>query len=148
MREFVFSSEQAVKKQDGDDELFEFTIAGQEFHARQPEPGEINVLFASRGAGDNTRAVWNFLYRVLDGENPERTDYYRLRKLVEDGIMPPALLFGGDELNDEGIVDAIVREFAGRPPKSSSDSSASPSDDGPRSTGRVRGKGSVSSTSR
>lgn len=145
MREFQIASEQAIDDLEDREtlELFEFKIGTQTFQARRPKPGETNVLFASRGAGESTSAVWRFLRHVLQGDG-----FYRLRDLVESGVIPPDLLFGGDELNQEGgIVDSIVKEFSGRPTGSSGDSRTSPPPDGQRSTGRARGKGSISSPS-
>lgn len=142
MFEFKVATEQAVKAQDGEEELFEFTIGGTEFAARRPTPGETNVLFASRGAGEGTTAIWNFLRRVLQDNG-----WLKLRKLVEDGVVPPSLLFGGDDLNDGGIVDTIVEKFAGRPTQPQSDSAELPSSGGRRSTGRAPGRGSTYSSS-
>jgi hypothetical protein len=146
MFEFQVATEQAVKESENDgevvEELFEFTIGKQTFAARRPTPGETNILFSSRGDVEGTVATWRFLRSVLKG-----TGFRRMQALVEDGTVPPSLLFGGDDLNESGIVDTIVREFAGRPPGSSGDSSESPPPAGQRSTGRAPGRGSTSSSS-
>lgn len=148
MREFLVASEQAVEKEEtGDDTVveFSFTIDGKRevFQATRPSPGLVNVLFAARGGGEGTRTSWRFLRKVLVGDG-----YARLVDLVADGKIPTALLFGGDELNDAGIIDYIVTEFAAaRPTESSSDSSPSPNSAGQRSPGRSRGKGSIGEAS-
>jgi hypothetical protein len=146
MMEFQIASEQAVKDEeqpDGELEVFEFSLGKHKFAARRPTPGEINVLFSTRGDVEGTVGTWRFLRKVLQG-----TGYRRLVSLVESGAVPVPLLFGGDELNPGGgIVDTIIAEFAGRPPGSSGDSSESPKDAGPRSTGRAPGRGSTSSDS-
>jgi hypothetical protein len=116
----------------------EFDILGQHFAADKPTPGRINVLFSARGGVEGTREVWNFLRDVLWDDG-----YDRLRALVANGEFPPMLLFGGDELNDEGVVDHIISATAGRPTQPSNDSSPSPKSTGSRSTGRSR---SVTST--
>lgn len=145
MMEFQIASEQAVKKEQDAAELevLEFKLGPHSFKARRPTPGETNVLFASRGDIEGTVASWGFLRAVLQG-----TGYKRLVRLVETGVVPVPLLFGGDELNPGGgIIDGIISEFAGRPPGSSDDSSESQSPTGPRSTGRAPGRGSTSSDS-
>lgn len=143
MREFQIASEQAVKDEDDELELFEFKLGKSKFEARRPTPGEINILFSTQGEVEGTVGAWRFLRRVLQGAG-----YRRLQLMVEQGMVPPELLFGGDELNPEGgIIDTIIAEFAGRPPGSSGDSSTSPEPAGPRSTGRARGRGSISSSS-
>lgn len=147
MKEFATASEEAVAEEEGEPEYveFSFNIDGTKhtFQASRPSPGLINVLFSTRGSGEGTRYVWRFLRKVLVGDG-----YARMTELVAEDKIKPGLLFGGDELNDSGIVDYIVTEFAGRPTRSSLDSSPSPNSAGVRSTGRSPGKGStVSATS-
>lgn len=119
----------------------EFEILGQTFQADKPTPGRINVLFSARGGVEGTREVWNFLRDVLWGDG-----YARMRELVASGQFPPQLLFGGDELNEEGVVDHIISATAGRPTQPSSDSSRQQSSGGKRSTGRSRSTVSTPST--
>ena len=144
--EFKVAAENQVQAEETEGEeplVVEFKILDQEFVADVPSPGRINVLFGARGGVEGTRAVWDFLRAVLHGDG-----FQRLQKLVADGKFPPQLLFGGDELNEEGVVDHIISARAGLPTQPSSDSSPSPTSDGKRSTGRVRGPGSISSPSR
>jgi hypothetical protein len=119
----------------------EFDILGQTFKADKPTPGRVNVLFSARGGVEGTREVWNFLRDVLWDDG-----YQRLRDLVANGEFPPQLLFGGDELNEEGVVDHIISATAGRPTQPSNGSSPSPSSTGVRSTGRSRSATSTPSS--
>ena len=144
--EFKVAAEQQVQEEELEEgeepkPAVEFDILGQHFQADKPTPGRINVLFSARGGVEGTRAVWDFLRDVLWGDG-----YDRLRNLVASGEFPPQLLFGGDELNEEGVVDHIISATAGRPTQPSSDSSPSPSTTGKRSTGRSPGKGSTRSS--
>lgn len=146
----VFEFKVAAQEQVDEEELeegeeppgVEFWILEQRFVADFPSPGRINVLFAAKGGGEGTRAVWDFLRHVLRDDG-----FARLRELVASGQFPPQLLFGGDELNEEGVVDHIISAVAGRPTQPSSDSSSTPSAGGKRSTGRSPGKGSTLSGS-
>lgn len=141
MREFIIASERAVEDEaeEGTEELFEFTIGKDKFAARRPSPGQTNVLFSSNNSAESTRLTWAFLRAVLVGDG-----FGRLRQLVASNVIPPSLLFGGDDLNESGIVESIIGGFSGRPTQSSDDSSPSQNSAGPRSTGRVKSTRSVS----
>ena len=143
--EFQVAAQQQVEEEELEEGQeppgIEFTILGQDFVADYPTPGRINVLFGARGGVEGTRAVWDFLRDVLRGNG-----FRRLQDLVASGQFPPQLLFGGDELNEEGVVDHIISATAGRPTQPSSDFSSSPTPAGARSTGRSRGPGSIPSS--
>ena len=142
--EFKVAAEQQVAEEqepaEGEERkpAVEFDILGQTFKADKPTPGRINVLFSARGGVEGTREVWAFLQEVLWDDG-----YQRLRNLVATGQFPPLLLFGGDELNEEGVVDHIISATAGRPTQPSNGSSPSQSTTGSRSTGRSRGVAST-----
>lgn len=147
MFEFNVASESAIAEQKiKDEEPISFGILGQTFQARRPLPGEINVLFATQGGGEGTRAIWRFLRNVLlpSDRAQGRSGWLELRDMVEEGKFPPDLLFGGDEDNEQGVVDHIVSVWAGRPTPSSSDSSTSLEATGSISTARAPGEGSIS----
>lgn len=159
MLEFATAAQAAVHEEtaQGEEQLLEFTVAGEKFAARRPTPGQVNILFSAR-AGESTRILWDIFRQILvdvpeiDEEGNELPlrgpdSYERLRKLVWEGKITPALLFGGDELNSRGILDGIIAEFAGRPTESSTGSAASPRSTGRKSTGRSPGKGSTLSAS-
>lgn len=152
MLEFDVASQAQVDEEGGEEKLVEFSVAGLKFWAKRPTPGQTNILLSSRRR-DATGVIWRIFENILVANEPETPieqrhgEYDDLRQLVFDGAVPVALLFGGDELNGRGILDSIIREFAGYPTQPSEDSSPSPSSGGKKSTGRSPGKGSTASTS-
>lgn len=152
MLEFEVAAEAQLTEEAGEEKLVEFTLGGKVFYSRRPTPGQTNVLFSSR-RGDGTKIVWQIFDKILVRNDPETPfeqrhgEYEDLRQMVFDGVFEPALLFGGDELNGRGILDSIIREFAGYPTQPSEDSSPSPSPTGRKSTGRSPGRGSTVSPS-
>jgi hypothetical protein len=143
MKEFATAARLAAQDENGEPaEVIEFSIAGQEFRALPPSPGRISLLLSARGGAQTTRESWDFLRRQLLDDG-----YDRLRKLVADDIVPLDLLFLGDDLNDEGIIDFIIGADAGRPTQPSSGSSDTPSDTGSKSTGRTPARVSTRSDS-
>lgn len=141
MYEFVTAAEQDVQEAQGEEKIFEFSIAGQTFRSKSPTPGQINILFGAR-RNEGTQIVWRIFASILEDDG-----YQRLRDLVFENKVSPSLLFGGDELNSGGILDTIISEFAGRPTVESTTSSPSPPSAGSKSTGRSPGKGSTGSSS-
>lgn len=129
-----------------DDEILQFSIAGQKFETRLPSLTQIVLLSTGTDSG-SVRGVLSasmeFLEGILLGDG-----YKRIKKLVANGTISYNLLIGGDEDNDHGIIDWIVEQVSdGRPPKRSTASSPSAKPGGPRSTGRAPGKGSILSAS-
>jgi len=146
MKEFHVAAQAAVDDDAGEEKVLEFSVAGQDFVASIPTTGQIALVAGSAVEGelDVIGAVFAFLKAVLHDDG-----YRRLRQLVQDGVLPLELVFGGDEENPMGIVDWIVQAGLGdeRPTQRSTDSSSSPRSGGPRSTGRSSGRGSIRSVS-
>jgi hypothetical protein len=143
--EFKTAVEKADAEAKGEaPEPFEFTLAGQEFVAALPSATQLSMLAIA--IGDGGKAALETALNVFDGLL-EGNGGARLRKLIANGTVKPSLLFWGDELNDQGIIGALVAQVTGRPTTPSSDSSATPKTSGRRSTGRAPGKGSTRSTS-
>jgi len=137
--------EQEDSEEEGaEPEVFEFSLAGQEFVANIPTNTQIVLLSATLSGGrqsDVLTGSLEFLEGTLQGNG-----YRRLRKLVAQGVVSTDLLIGGDENNDKGIVDSIVAMVSdGIPPTRSTGSSGSPKQGGKKSTGRAPGKGSIPS---
>lgn len=109
-----------------------------------PTTGQISLVAASMDAGgvEMLGAVYNFLRGLMTTE-----DYRRFRGLVADGTIPFELVIGGDELNEDGIIDWIIENSTDRPTKAPTDFLPSQKTGGQRSTGRSPGRGSTRSTS-
>ncbi|HEX5018625.1 MAG TPA: hypothetical protein VFX15_13695 [Actinomycetes bacterium] len=143
MKEFaVAAARTEAEGENADEPVGEFTLAGQEFRAYLPSTGQISVLIASQGLGQNLRDIHNLLRKLMLDDG-----YSRLVGLLNDNVIGIGMLYGGDELNDTGILDYLIELRSGRPTTSSNGSSPSPASGGKRSTGRVRGATSVPSTS-
>lgn len=143
MKEFAVAAARAKDEEDdAEDFIAEFSLAGQEFKAHVPSTGQISVLIAGEGLGQNLRDIHALLRELLLDDG-----YARLVKLLNKNVISIGMLYGGDELNDTGILDYLIELRSGRPTTSSSDSSESQSSVGQRSTGRVRGAGSIPSSS-
>ena len=145
MKEFAVAAArtQAAEDEESPDlEVVEFDIAGEKFEAILPTMGQVSVLIASEGFGQNLRAIHQLLAKLLRGDG-----YRRLVRLLNDNVIGVGMLYGGDELNDTGILDYLIELGAGRPTTSSVDSSPSPNGGGRRSTGRAPGAGSIPSDS-
>lgn len=144
MQEFIAAARKAAEDQD----WVEFSIAGQEFKASVPTTGQTALIMAALGnaeigASERMAEIMAFLDSVLQDDGMKR-----LRKLMRDGVVPLDMIFGGNEDNDRGIVEFIVSHASDeRPTQPSSSSSSSPESTGRRSTGRVRGEGSIPSDS-
>jgi len=134
--------EDAEENEGAEPEVFEFSIAGQDFVADMPTNTQIVLLSATLSGGrtsDVLTGSLEFLEGTLRGNG-----YKRIRRLVAQGIVSTDLLIGGDENNDKGIVDSIVAMVSdGRPPTRSTGSSGSQKPGGKKSTGRAPGKGSI-----
>jgi hypothetical protein len=145
MKEFQVAAQEAVDDTP-EEQILEFSVAGQDFVASLPTTGQIALVVASAGRteAEQLGAVFGFLRGVLQGDG-----YRRLSDLLEAGVLPFEVIFGGDDANPDGIVEWIVQAAAGteRPTKRSSGSSSSQRAGGPRSTGRSPGKGSIRSNS-
>lgn len=141
MKEFMVASKAT---EEGEKEILEFSIGEDEFQAKVPSTARIAMFIAAMvdedsGTGSSTAAVFAFLRDVLleDG-------YRRLRKLITDDVIGMTFITGGDDLNEDGLVDWIISQAADRPTQPPIDSSPSPAAGGKRSTGRVRGTASTS----
>jgi len=139
----------AAVRQDEEDgeveaEVLEFTLADEEFVADKATTSQVALIAAATEDGGVAMiaAVMRFLEGVLQDDG-----FSRLRKLVAQGRVPLELLIGGDEENEQGIVDWIVDKSSDRPTKPPTDYLPSRKTGGQRSTGRVPGKGSVRSAS-
>lgn len=136
----------AEQGEEVEEKILEFELAGQDFRLKVPTSTQIVLLATSSDTGTMRGmigATMDFLEGVMLDDG-----YRRLRKLMAQGVVSHELLLGGDEDNEQGIIDWIIEQVSeGTPPERSSGSSASPKAGGPKSTGRARGKGSIPSTS-
>lgn len=136
------SFEAAVEQELSDDDVLEFSVGGQTFRAMRPNPGQSTLVLASFNMGPQ-RAI-TAIYRFLEGILLD-DGYDRITEMIGDGTITFDLLFGGDDKNDQGIIEWIIEEVGARPTQPLSGSSASSNSSGKRSTGRSPGKGSTRS---
>lgn len=118
-----------------------FSLLDQEFViSERPTPSQNIVVIAAlaNGGAEPLRAIFAYLDNVLDGDGGRR-----IKRMVERKQISFDLLYGGDELNEEGIVDRIMALASANPTDAPTDSSNSSSGTGKRSTGRSPGKGST-----
>jgi hypothetical protein len=146
MKEFVAAARSAVEDEEyegKEPKPLEFGLAGQDFRAKVPTTGQVALVAGSFGGRNSemVSAIFEFLQGVLLDDG-----YRRLRALVADGTVPFEVIFGGDDNNEQGIVEWISSKAAGRPTKQPTDFSKSQKSGGQRSTGRSPGKGSIPST--
>lgn len=140
----------AARQSSGGEEILQFEIPVSEdgdleaFTVRLPSTGQISLVVASMDEGgvEMLASVYNFMRGLM-----EEDDYKRFRRLVADGTVSLELLVGGDELNEQGIIEWIIEQTASRPTKAPSDYLPSQKTGGQRSTGRSPGKGSTRSPS-
>lgn len=169
MQEFRFAAKKATRPKDL--ELLDVPFGERILYVKRPTPGQIAMWTSHARRTSIFIASMDLLEKIIvtdmktinealkgatdDDGNPRPqatkesigTILY-LEELLDDGIIDADLIFGGDgEENKQGLLDAILAEWAGRPTEPSGDSSTSPNGSGPRSTGRVRGKGSISGDS-
>lgn len=147
MKDFTVASKAAVAKDSGEEEeerVLEFSVGGQEFVSNPVTPGQIGLIVSSDGTSESLKTLWQIFKVSLHGDG-----YARLRRLVVEDVVSTALLFGGDDDNEAGILDWLVQESVNdvRPTMPSTDSSQSRTTGGRRSTGRAPGKGSTLSIS-
>lgn len=162
MREFVVAAKRAEEK---DVELLDIPFGEKTLYVKRPTSGQTS-MFAVNGVERGTLiAAMRLLQTILvtdakviaealqieekDLDPKTIGDIYYLRWLIEEDIISSGTIFGGDDNNPKGLIEAIVEEWAGRPTQPSDDSSESPAPTGQRSTGRSRSKrATTSSTSR
>lgn len=143
MKQFTAAAEAAAAR--GDTPVLEFSLAGQEFVASKAELGQMALVVAAMDEGGSpmVSAVFRFLRGILQGDG-----YARLRELVASGVVSFDLLVGGDDDNEDGIVDWLIEQSSDeRPTKLPTDYLPSQGNGGQRSTGRSRGPGSTASAS-
>lgn len=145
MKAFEMAVRQRAEEEESEEtppaeELIEFTIGEHEFTARRPTEGQVLVFVATGGLGgtQSLTAAFRFLRGVLDNGS-----YALLLSLVESGEIDSGLLIGGDDVNEEGIVEKLIEQASARPTGARSDSSSSSKTGGKKSTGRSPGKGST-----
>jgi hypothetical protein len=127
-------------------EILEFELAGQDFRLNKPTSTQIVLLSTSSDTG-TMRGMIGASMDFLEGLMLD-DGYRRFRKLMTQGIISHDLLIGGDDTNEQGVIDWIVAQVTdARPTGSPDDSSPSPKSTGQRSTGRAPGKGSIRSAS-
>jgi len=141
MKEFMVAAKAA---ETSEEEILEFAIAGEEFRAKLPSTARIALFIASMSGDDGedgnlVGAIFALLRDVLLDDG-----YKRLRKLINDDVVSMQIITGGDDLNEDGLVDWIIAQSTARPTESPASSSRSQPTTGPRSTGRSRGAGSTS----
>jgi len=144
MKEFAAAATAEVEGEEA--QVLEFALAGQEFVANKASVGQMALVVAAMDESEGVQAVgavFRFLRGVLQGDG-----YQRLRELVAKGVVSFDLLAGGDDDNEEGIVDWIIeKSSADRPTKRPTDYLPSQASGGQKSTGRSRGQGSIPSSS-
>lgn len=141
---------QAAAKRDGDQEWLEPIKIRmpdgevEEFPIRSATTGQISLVASALDTGgvEMVGSAYTFLRALM-----EPADYRRLRQLVADGVVSFELLIGGDDLNEEGIIDGIIEDSTRRPTKAPTDYLPSQKPGGQRSTGRSPGRGSTRSAS-
>lgn len=143
MYEFQTAAEAAAPELTDSEETFDFTLANQEFRAKYPDVGQLSVLIAAKTTAGRMIAVHRLLGILLLDDG-----YDRINELLTNGQITFGTLFGGDELNERGILDTMIQVAIGRPTQPSSDSGQSQRSAGRKSTGRSPGKGSTHSNSR
>jgi hypothetical protein len=120
--------------------ILQFGLAGMEFTASKATTSQMALVVAAMddGGAPAVAAVFRFLRGILHDDG-----YQRLRDLVAAGVVSFDLLIGGDEDNEDGIVDWLIEKSADeRPTKRPTDYLPSQASGGQRSTGRSPGKGS------
>lgn len=141
-KEFVTAAKNADAEDKGEaPEPFEFGLAGQDFKTQKmPTSAQLSLLSIGLNQGDKEaiETALDIFDGILEGNGGRR-----LRRLLARGVVTPGLLFFGDELNEEGIIAALMEHLTGRPTTPSSASSESPKSAGRRSTGRAPAKKST-----
>ena len=125
--------------------VLKFGLADQKFVADKASTGQMALVAAAMDEGGTQMvgAVFRFLRGILHDDG-----YTRLRDLIARGVVSFDLLVGGDDDNEDGIVDWIIEKSSDdRPTKRPTDYLPSQGNGGQRSTGRSPGKGSKRSAS-
>lgn len=141
MKEFMV----AAKAAEGvEEEILEFSIGEEEFRCKIPSTARIAMFIATMSdedtaSGGMVAAIFSLLRDVLLDDG-----YKRLRKLINTDVVSMQIITGGDDLNEDGLVDWIIAQSTGRPTESPVGSSPSQPTGGRRSTGRSPGAGSIS----
>lgn len=143
MIEFKVAAEADAAKIGENEDVVEVPIDGVVYEARRPTAGQVGLLTVGVSDGSTYFAAVLDMVTILIGT--EGRDH--IKRLIRDRRIELADLFGGTPENPDGLVGAIISEFAGRPTVPSTASSASRSTGGRRSTGRSPGKGSTQSPS-
>lgn len=145
MKEFKAAAQAEV---DGEEaQILEFTLAGQEFVVDKASTGQMALVAAAMDEGGQQMvgAVFRFLRGLMENHGD---GYRRLRDLIANGTVSFDLIVGGDDDNEDGIVDWIIEKSTDdRPTKAPTDYLPSQATGGQRSTGRSPGKGSKPSAS-
>lgn len=151
MQEFKVAAKRAAKEDDEATPVIEIPFGDRTLISKIPSPGQASLFYA-RLVSDSTEeerdngtvnAVFGLLRSVLA---PGDVPY--IKELLGEGRIEFSTLFGGDDENERGLVEELLREASGRPTEPSSDSSSSQKSTGRPSTGRSPGKGSTRSTSK
>ena len=139
-------AELEAENEDDDVEILEFSMAGQDFRLNKPTTTQVVLLATSSDTG-TMRGMIGASMDFLEGLMLD-DGFRRFKKLMTQGVISHDLLIGGDDANEQGVIDWIVAQVSdARPTGSPDDSSPSPKSTGVRSTGRAPGKGSIHSTS-
>jgi hypothetical protein len=122
VREFITQAKDPVE-----DDIIEIPIDGRKIPAYRPSDGQLAVLMASIGTGasdiDGVAGPMNFFGSLLDDDG---------KKYFTDRLLDRKDAFGPEDLVE--IMEALVEEWGARPTQSSSGSTVSPPNDGPKST--------------
>jgi hypothetical protein len=146
MKEFKAAAQASVDGE-GDEEtpVLKFGLAGQQFVVDKATTGQMALVAAAMDEGGTAMvgAVFRFLRGLMEAHGD---GYNRLRDLIAKGAVSFDLLVGGDDDNEDGIIDWIIEKSADdRPTKAPTDYLPSQGSGGKRSTGRSPGKGSKQS---
>ena len=136
--------EEENEKKEKPEPWLTFGLLGEDFTVpERPTPSQnISVIAAlAEGGAQPLRAIFAYLDNILlPGESR------KIRRMIERKQIEFDLLYGGDELNEEGIVDRIMALASENPTEEPTDSSSSQGGSGRRSTGRSPGRGSTRSS--
>lgn len=122
-------------------EVIELDLGEHHFRVRKPTTDQmLGLTLIGRNVTQRTLLTHALSFMegiMLDGKYQEFLD------MVIAGTITSSLLIGGDDRNEQGIVQGIIQAAAkGNPTKPSTDSATSQKNGGKRSTGRAPGKGS------
>jgi len=147
--EFQMATQAALEDEDGNELPPEEIVYDQQFgfgdftlECRLPRPAEVINFYADlyNGGMGAIAACYHLLARV------SRPGHVQVMKMmVENELITIGAIYGGDDVNPEGVVDILLERQSANPTRVSSGSSPSSTAAGRRSTGRSPGANSTRS---